>query len=120
MAKRFQVILPVGDLEEPVGKSGWDGDGPTCPQLVESTLGIAFVGTYPPRRCGIASFTRDLSRAVAAAGPRVTPITLAITDPSGQYEYPQDVMYEIRQGVKADYARAAEFVNYSDVRAVSI
>ena len=28
--------------------------------------------------------------------------------------------YEIRQGVKADYARAAEFVNYSDVRLVSI
>lgn len=47
-------------------------------------------------------------------------MTLAVTDPGGQYEYGADVCYEIRQAVKGDYARAAEFVNYSDVRMVSI
>ena len=45
---------------------------------------------------------------------------LAVTDPGGQYEYDPLVRYEIRQGVKGDYARAAEFVNYSHVRLVSI
>jgi glycosyltransferase involved in cell wall biosynthesis len=83
-------------------------------------VGIAFLGTYPPRRCGIATFTRDLAGAVRAAGEGVFPMTLAITDPGGQYEYPRDVRYEIRQGVKGDYARAAEFVNYSDARLVSV
>ena len=39
---------------------------------------------------------------------------------AGQYEYPSEVKFEIRQNVKADYARAAEFVNYSHVRLVSI
>ena len=81
---------------------------------------IAFVGTYPPRRCGIATFTRDLAQAIASAGEGVLPITLAVTDPGGQYEYTEDVRYEIRQAVKGDYARAAEFVNYSDVRLVSV
>jgi glycosyltransferase involved in cell wall biosynthesis len=86
----------------------------------QSELRIAFVGTYPPRRCGIATFTRDLERAVAGADSRVLPMALAMTDPGGQYEYPESVKYEIRQAVKGDYARAAELVNYSDVRLVSI
>lgn len=86
----------------------------------DSPLPIAFVGSYPPRRCGIATFTRDLSAAVGAAGDRVLPMTIAVSDPGGQYEYPGEVKYEIRQAVKADYARAAELVNYSDVRLVSI
>jgi glycosyltransferase involved in cell wall biosynthesis len=81
---------------------------------------IAFVGTYPPRRCGIATFTRDLAQSVAGAGSRVVPMTLAVTDPGGQYEYPDEVRYEIRQAMNGDYARAAEFVNYSDARLVSI
>lgn len=80
----------------------------------------AYVGTYPPRRCGIATFTRDLSTAMAAASDRVVPMTIAVSDPEGRYEYPADVKYEIRQAVRADYARAAEFVNYSDVKLVSI
>ena len=96
-------------------------DGSSSLRLVGGGAGvrIAFLGTYPPRRCGIATFTRDLSRAMAA-GERALPMTLAVTDPGGQYDYPDDVRYEIRQSVRGDYARAAEFVNYSDVRLVSV
>ena len=48
------------------------------------------------------------------------PMVLAITEPSGQYQYPEEVKFEIRQNIKADYARAAEFVNFSQARVVSI
>jgi len=87
---------------------------------VGADLPVAFLGTYPPRRCGIATFTRDVSAAGAAVGEGMRPQVIAVTDPEGQYEYPREVKYEIRQGVKGDYARAAEFVNYTDVRLVSI
>ncbi len=95
-------------------------DGSEPARSLTSDLRIAFVGTYPPRRCGIATFTRDLEQAVGGASALVQPIALAMTDPGGQYEYPDSVKYEIRQAVKGDYARAAEFVNYSDVRLVSV
>ena len=87
---------------------------------VEPDLHVAFVGTYPPRRCGIATFTRDLAAGMSAARARVKPLAIAVTDESGHYEYPDEVGYEIRQGMKGDYARAAEFVNYQDVRWLSV
>jgi len=89
----------------------------------ESDLGIAFLGTYGPRRCGIASFTMDLAHAVTSASSAQQPTTamvLAVTEPSGQYQYPSEVKFELRQNNKADYLRAAEFINFSHVRLVSI
>ncbi len=92
----------------------------TVPKPSGIGLPVAFVGTYPPRLCGIATFTRDLSASSGALGEGTRPMIVAVTDPGGQYEYPEEVKYEIRQGKKSDYARAAEFINYSDVQIVSI
>src|SRR6478736_7382028 len=83
-------------------------------------LHVAFVGTDPPRRCGIATFTRDLAAGMSAASPRVRPLAIAVTDEGGEYAYPAEVAYEIRQGTKGDYPRAAELVNYKDVRWLSL
>ena len=89
-------------------------------ETLDRAIPVAFVGTYGPRRCGIATFTADLAAAVAGKDRRALPMVLAVTEPSGQYQYPGEVKFEIRQNVKADYARAAEFVNYSSVRLVSV
>jgi glycosyltransferase involved in cell wall biosynthesis len=70
--------------------------------------------------CGIATFTRDLSQAIAAADKSVGTTIIAMTDKSGSEAFPPCVRFEIRRGVKDDYASAADFVNYSDVRLVSI
>jgi glycosyltransferase involved in cell wall biosynthesis len=86
----------------------------------EDEIAVAFIGTYGPRRCGIATFTYDLATAVAGDKRRVLPTVLAVTEPGGRYEYPPEVKFEIRHDVKGDYARAAEFVNFNRVRLVCI
>ena len=41
---------------------------------------VAFVGNYLPRRCGIATFTQDLHRAVSTARPDLETCVVAMTD----------------------------------------
>jgi glycosyltransferase involved in cell wall biosynthesis len=83
-------------------------------------LPIVFVGTYPPQRCGIGTFTRDLSDAVISASDKVRGTVVAMTDAESTFEHGERVRFEIRHGVRGDYLRAADFINYSDTRMVSI
>ena len=86
----------------------------------DKDLSIGFVGTYPPRRCGIATFTRDLSDAVIVGDRRVRATVMAMTDAGRIDPYPERVRFTIRQEIKDDYERAAEFVNSGDMHLVSI
>lgn len=83
-------------------------------------LHIAFVGTYPPSRCGIGTFTHDLSDAMTTAEQGIHPTVLAMTAAEIDSSYPERVRFRIRREVQDDYARAAKFVNDSDIRMVSI
>jgi len=71
----------------------------------------AFIGNHLPRRCGIATFTHDLHRAVATARSGIETCVVAMTDPGRTYDYPAAVPFQIRDEVVGDYVRAAEHLN---------
>ncbi len=82
---------------------------------------VAFIATYPPRQCGIGTFTYDLARAVhRSMDARLRTVIIAMDDPSDDLHYPPEVQYRLSQHETADYVRAAEFLNYNKVRAVSL
>ena len=65
---------------------------------------VAFVGNHLPRRCGIATFTHDLHRAVAMARPELETGVVAMTNQGCTYDYPPAVRFQIREEVIGDYA----------------
>lgn len=81
-------------------------------------MNLAILSTYPPRECGIASFARDLKNNLAIWGQNVS--ILAITDKNSSYNYPPEVVFELREDKKDDYHIAAEFLNSAEVDAVII
>ena len=72
---------------------------------------VAFIGNFLPRRCGIATFTHDLYRAVSTARPDLETCVVAMTDPGCTYDYPPAVRFEIHDDTISDYVAAAEFLN---------
>ncbi|MCP4674779.1 MAG: glycosyltransferase [Deltaproteobacteria bacterium] len=83
--------------------------------------GIAFIGTYLPRPCGIATFTYDLAEAIAEeAGAEYRDIVVAMNDSPGGYDYPGIVRCEVQQESDLDYFKAANFLNNSDVDVVNL
>ena len=81
---------------------------------------VAFIGNYLPRRCGIATFTTDVCRAVDQEFPATHCFALAVNDPGHEYDYPDDVRFEIEQEELASYQQAANFLNINDVEMVCL
>ena len=73
----------------------------------------AFISTYPPRRCGIATFSQALG---VACGERVV---VALQPVDQELPYPFEVAQRIRRDEVADYTRVAAILN-ERVDAVSI
>ncbi len=84
-----------------------------------STKKVAFISSYPPRKCGIATFTSDLIKNTAlAANGEFEPLVVAMRSEDQKYNDP--VKFEIRQDVKNDYICAADYINFSHVDLVSL
>ncbi|MFN9620913.1 MAG: glycosyltransferase [Synechococcaceae cyanobacterium] len=74
---------------------------------------ISFLGNFPPRQCGIATFTRDVRQAVADRRPEWATPVLSVTDPGFRYDYPDAVRFELPERNLSSYQRAADFINLS-------
>lgn len=72
---------------------------------------VAFIGNHLPRRCGIATFTHDLHRAVAAARPDLDTCVAAMNDPGNSYSYPPAVRFQIGDATVSDYTKVASELN---------
>ena len=84
-----------------------------------STKKVAFISSFPPRKCGIATFTSDLidNTATAAKG-EFEPLVVAMR--SEDHKYNDPVKFEIRQNVESDYICAADYINFSHIDVVSV
>src|SRR3978361_1529121 len=72
---------------------------------------VAVIGNSLPRRCGIATFTTDLERAISNSRPDLEVSIVAMNDHGQAYDYPASVALQIKEDTSEDYVRAAAFLN---------
>ncbi|UCC22243.1 MAG: glycosyltransferase family 4 protein [Planctomycetota bacterium] len=81
---------------------------------------VAFICSYKPRRCGIATFALDLINSLrTAGGEEFEPLVIAM-ESGAELTYDKSVKYRIRKDIKYDYISAADYINYSCADIVSI
>ncbi len=86
----------------------------------EAPWKIAFLGDFPPRLCGIATFTRDLCEAVAGAAPGSECLVGAVNDRPDGYDYQERVRFELQEKELGSYQRAADFLNFNNAEVLSV
>ena len=92
----------------------------------KSRTSVVLIGSYVPRRCGIATFTHHLASAIAEriydqpleSTERVR--IVAVNDQDDVYRYGPEVAFEIGQHRKYDYRNAADFLNDSKFDTISL
>ncbi|WP_343521709.1 glycosyltransferase family 4 protein [Pedobacter sp.] len=80
---------------------------------------IAYISTYPPRECGLATFNQNLVKALSLNptydSQKSFVVALNESDDVNEHHYPEEVKFVIRQQNQQDYIEAADFINSSDI-----
>ena len=78
----------------------------------------AVVGSYFPRRCGIATFSKDLRDSVAQEIGQRQSSVVAIDDDTSGYAYSDEVRFQIPQHKQVEYISAADLLNVNQIDCV--
>ncbi|MFT3998028.1 MAG: glycosyltransferase family 4 protein, partial [Asticcacaulis sp.] len=117
--KRFTVETEAHSLEDILGRLA-----PVVPVNGVPANGhlshIAVIGNFPPRQCGLATFTRDIYKCLNAALPQARFEVVAMNDHAGPYAYPSEVTRQLPQDDLIAYRRLADDLNTARVDAVFV
>jgi glycosyltransferase involved in cell wall biosynthesis len=80
---------------------------------------VAYLSTYPPRECGIATFCEDLIQATGG-GAFPEQVVIALEGGARYHRYSRPVVHVVDDRNEKDYQAAAEFINDSPADVVSI
>lgn len=80
-------------------------------KLTQSVRAL-YISTYIPRKCGIATFTKDLTNAINLLNPLALARIAAMDNKISEgLKYPHEVKYRLRQEVPEDYDEVVNYVN---------
>lgn len=124
-----QKVTKQADVESrlfadaPSSDDGWKPEDLNMFRFLRRVLNhidVAYVATYPPQECGIATFTRDLATAISKYTPFSDPFVIAVGEGADIEQYPKMVKFQITKSDIQSYLRAADLVNNSSAGGVSL
>jgi len=81
---------------------------------------VTYMASYPPRECGIATFTKDLVEAVDRTFPGHPGKIIALNESQATYRYSPEVKAAVTVDDPESYREAADYVNRSKAELLCI
>jgi glycosyltransferase involved in cell wall biosynthesis len=72
-----------------------------------------YVSTYVPQKCGIATFTKDVTSAINLLNPHALAEIMAVVKEDENPDFPWEVKFKIRRNDLNTYLQAADYINKS-------
>lgn len=123
MTRSKAPAAPIQAQERSEAKDGWKPEDLKMFKFLREVLNhieIAYVATYPPQECGIATFTRDLASAINKYTPFADPYIVAVPGVTDIEPFPKVVRTKILKPDQESYIAAADVLNKSTVDVVSL
>lgn len=86
--------------------------------ISERHMNVGFLSTYPPRECGLATFTQDLVTQLSKIASTSRFKIIAVSNESLQYD--DKVIMELGQNFRESYRQTASRLNNSDIELLVI
>ncbi|NIM05314.1 MAG: glycosyltransferase [Armatimonadetes bacterium] len=103
-------MLALDAVRRPVWFGEDDPDG----------LRVAYLSTYSPRECGLATFCEDLLKATTQSDGAGEPMVIAMENGVKRYHYSWPVVTTVDERKVSEYEAAAHFLNNSAIDIVSL
>ncbi len=87
---------------------------------LERPVRVAYLSSYIPRKCGVATYTKNLTTAINYLNPQHLAEIIAIEPYGERLEYPPEVIQCITKQDPASYREAAARFNESDAQILSV
>lgn len=79
----------------------------------EKTVKVIYVSSYIPRKCGIATFTKDLTNNINQLNPYALAEIMALNKNGEDLSYPWETKYKVNQDELINFLQAADYINQS-------
>jgi polysaccharide biosynthesis protein PslF len=84
-------------------------------------LKTIYISTYIPQKCGIATFTKDITNAINLMNPHaLAEIMAIIKEEDNDLKFPWEVKFKIRRDDLNSYLQAVDYINDSSCNVVMI
>jgi len=83
-------------------------------QKERKAIKVIYVSSYIPRKCGIATYTKDLTNDINQLNPYALAEILAVNRQEENISYPWEVKFKINQNDLESYIQAANYINQSE------
>lgn len=79
----------------------------------EKAIKVIYISSYIPRKCGIATFTKDLTNAINLLNPYALAEIMALNQNGESLNYPWEAKFRINQDDLSSFLSASDYINQS-------